>query len=399
MSIPSSTPEPLNVPFAGPTLPSALVPNELRVPSFNFLGAPSAAAAAPLSPARITRSHSLSNELLPAFEALGIESPSQELGLERASSTSSISEARSPSSSKSGGRIDPDSSSKGLKKKILIVDDDLTTHKVYTRYLTNHYYCDVETAEDGHLGVARTRNEKYDAIFMDHHMKHMHGDEASLCIQNPGKNSKNNPHFPAYNEETHGECALHNSKIPIISISSNTNNPEFIAYYKEEVKIHAFFQKGTQMERIDPTLQSLGVVLDKREKTVKSPSKLRNSVGSPSPAMPSPFPLTPYRPITPHHSSTSSAASTPFNPVSSPFPTTPDLPIGSPLSSNPLSSPIPYELSSTGARPLPLHPEMRASRASAASDEPKDPFKVAFLPSLAPVQTSDLNLEQSKGGT
>jgi two-component system chemotaxis response regulator CheY len=69
------------------------------------------------------------------------------------------------------------------KTRFLVVDDFSTMRRIVRNLLKELGYTNVDEAEDGALGLAKLRNEKFDFVISDWNMPNMDGLEMLKCIR------------------------------------------------------------------------------------------------------------------------------------------------------------------------------------------------------------------------
>ena len=72
-----------------------------------------------------------------------------------------------------------------MKKRILVIDDDLAVRKSFALTLEDAD-CQVDTAESGEAGVDKASNTDYDLIFLDLRMPGINGVETLIRLRDNG---------------------------------------------------------------------------------------------------------------------------------------------------------------------------------------------------------------------
>src|ERR1041385_1047798 len=69
-----------------------------------------------------------------------------------------------------------------MKKRVLIIDDDMDMCTLLSRFLTRHGY-ETDVAYSGQKGIAKFEEESFDAVLCDFRLGNMDGKEVMLAIK------------------------------------------------------------------------------------------------------------------------------------------------------------------------------------------------------------------------
>lgn len=124
-----------------------------------------------------------------------------------------------------------------MKKRILVVDDDLYIREIYEEVLKNAGY-DVESAKDGEEGLAKLKEGGYDLILLDVRMPKLDGIQVIEALTHHQSKKPNGPLILLTNsvEDPVLKNVKDKNNVAMALVKADLIPPDLIAHVKKTLE-------------------------------------------------------------------------------------------------------------------------------------------------------------------